>query len=258
MSDAKISALTQLSATPASGDMLAIVDVSDTTDAGSGTTKYITVYDLTQIMNARTVTLTNKTIDGDDNTISDIAMASTKLVAGTGLTLSTDTLNADSASTSAVGVMETATAAEVNTGTDAGRAVSPDSLAGSNAGLRYIQSMVFYQTDSNVTGDGKAYFHIPAGMSGMDLVEVHAENITAGTTGTEDIQIYNFQVGDMLSTKITIDTTETGSDTAATPAVIDTSNDNVSTNDLLRVDVDAVHSGTAAKGLIVTLGFRIP
>ncbi len=62
----------------------------------------------------------------------------------------------------------------------------------------------------------------------------------------------------MLSTAITIDTTETGSDTAATAAVINTSNDDVTTNDVIRVDVDAIHSGTAAKGLIVTLDFRIP
>ena len=40
--DAKISALTALT-TPATGDLLVIVDVSDTTDAASGTTKYITV-----------------------------------------------------------------------------------------------------------------------------------------------------------------------------------------------------------------------
>ena len=61
----------------------------------------------------------------------------------------------------------------------------------------------------------------------------------------------------MLSTKITIDSGETGSDTAATAAVIDTSNDDVASWDVLRIDVDAV-STTAAKGLIVTLEFRLP
>lgn len=43
----------------------------------------------------KTQTLTNKTIDGDDNTLQDIAVSQTKLVAGRSLTLSTDTLNAD-------------------------------------------------------------------------------------------------------------------------------------------------------------------
>jgi hypothetical protein len=61
----------------------------------------------------------------------------------------------------------------------------------------------------------------------------------------------------MLSTVITIDSGETGSDTGATAAVIDTGNDDVITNDLLRIDVDAI-STTAPKGLIITLEFRLP
>ena len=43
MADAKISALTALGAAPAVGDRIPIVDVSDTTQAASGTTKYVTV-----------------------------------------------------------------------------------------------------------------------------------------------------------------------------------------------------------------------
>lgn len=42
MADTKISALTALATTPASGDLFAIVDVSDPTQAASGTTKKIT------------------------------------------------------------------------------------------------------------------------------------------------------------------------------------------------------------------------
>ena len=61
----------------------------------------------------------------------------------------------------------------------------------------------------------------------------------------------------MLSTKLTIDSGETGSDTAATPAVIDANNDDVALHDLLRIDVDATAT-TKAKGLIVTLGFGLP
>jgi hypothetical protein len=61
----------------------------------------------------------------------------------------------------------------------------------------------------------------------------------------------------MLSTKLTIDSAETGSDTAAAAAVINTSTDDVATNDLLRIDVDAV-STTAPKGLIITLEFQLP
>lgn len=44
-----------------------------------------------------TGTVTNTLIDGDDNTLQDIAISQTKLVAGTNITLSTDTLNVDDA-----------------------------------------------------------------------------------------------------------------------------------------------------------------
>ena len=162
------------------------------------------------------------------------------------------------ASPTAAGIAELATVAELETGTDTGRTITPDVMAGSNFGERVVQIFVFERATDVATGDGKADFHVPSTLSGMNLVEVHAEVITAGTTGTTDIQVANVtQAADMLSTKLTIDSGDTGSDTATTPAVIDTANDDVSTNDMLRIDVDAV-STTAPKGLIVTLTFRLP
>jgi len=117
------------------------------------------------------------------------------------------------------------------------------------------QMIPFDFTTNTATGDGKFYFHIGKKIGSANLVGVHAEVITAGTTGTTDIQIYNVDNAvDMLSTKLTIDSTETGSDTAATAAVINTSNDDVDQNDVLRIDVDAV-STTPAVGLIITLEF---
>ena len=41
----------------------------------------------------------------------------------------------------------------------------------------------------------------------------------------------------------------------AAPAVIDTTKDDVATDDMLRIDVDGVHT-TPAAGCIVTLGFE--
>ena len=150
-----------------------------------------------------------------------------------------------------------ADASTLNTGTSTTAVPTADSLAGSYAGTKIVAVTCFDYTTDTATGDGKGYFHIPASVGGMDLVSVHAEVITAGTTGTTDIQIHNVtQAADMLSTKLTIDSGETGSDTAATAAVIDTGNDDVATNDLIRIDVDAV-STTAAKGLIVTCEFRL-
>ena len=163
-----------------------------------------------------------------------------------------------SASTTVSGASELATTAETNTGTDTGRTVTPDALAGSYAGTETVQAVVFEFATDTETGNGKYYFHVPASMNGMNLVTVHAEVITAGTTNTTNIQIHNATDGqDMLSTGITIDSTETGSDTAATPAAINASYDDVATNDVIRIDVDQV-SSTAAKGLLITMEFRLP
>lgn len=164
----------------------------------------------------------------------------------------------DTASTTAAGIAELATTAEIDTGTDTGRTITPDALAGSYAGTKSVSIQVVEGSTDTATGDGQAYFTIPDCAGGMDLVSVHARVVTAGTTGTTDIQIHNVtQAADMLSTKLTIDSGETGSDTAATAAVIDTANDDVATNDLIRIDIDAV-STTEAQGLIVTLEFRLP
>lgn len=162
------------------------------------------------------------------------------------------------ASDTTPGIIETATTAETSTGTDGSRAVTPDGLAASVFGEKIVQCVIFDFATDVATGDGKFYLVIPSSLNGMSLVSVHGQVITAGTTGTTDVQIHNVtDAQDMLSTKLTIDSGETGSHTAATAAVINTTYDDVATNDLLRVDFDAV-STTAPKGYILTLIFRLP
>ena len=108
------------------------------------------------------------------------------------------------------------------------------------------------------TGDGKAFFRIPAELNGMNLTGVAGCVYTAGTTNTTDVQIRNAtQTADMLTTKITIDSGETDTSTAATAAVIDTNNDDVATGDLIAVDMDAV-STTPAKGYYLEMRFELP
>lgn len=125
--------------------------------------------------------------------------------------------------------------------------------------IRYAELVCFSFRDEeeNAVIDGAAYMHIPADLDGMDLVETHAEVRNVGAVGALlTIQIHNVtQAADMLSTRITVDVGETGSDTAAAPAVIDAANDDVAENDMIRVDVDVIHT-TPADGLIVTLGFN--
>lgn len=163
------------------------------------------------------------------------------------------------ASVTTAGKIEVATSAETNTGTDATRAVSPDGLAGSNYGTKSVCIAVTESDTDCAVANGTIAFVVPASMGTMDLVGVTASVHTAGTTGTMDIQIRRRRAttdADMLSTKVTIDSTETSSTTAATPYVINTSNDDVNEGDNIYIDVDAVHT-TAAKGLSVVLEFRV-
>jgi hypothetical protein len=103
-------------------------------------------------------------------------------------------------------------------------------------------------------GNGKAYYRVPSTLNGLSLVAVAAAVTTTSSSGNPTIQIHNVtQAADMLTTAITIDAGDTDSKDATTPAVIDTTNDDVVTGDMLRIDVDA--SGTGAKGLMVELQF---
>lgn len=121
---------------------------------------------------------------------------------------------------------------------------------------RGFQMVVFDFTTSVATGDGKFYLHIDPRLADHNLIDGHAEVITAGVSGTTSVQVHNVtQAVDIFAEKIHIDSGETGSDTAATAYSVNTSNDYMTENDLLRVDVDAVQSEVPA-GLIVTLGFR--
>lgn len=282
MADTALSALTATTAL-ASGDLFYVVD--------GGASRKIDYDNVVAQIAAATKTLTNTTFDanGTGNSLSnvetaDIASGSKSgadatLVTGTAGTdgnlvswnadgdavdstvAATDVITtSDSASDTAAGIVELATAAETTTGTDTGRAVTPDGLAGSIFGTQVVQLMVFDDSQDVATGDGAGdlFFRVPSTMNGMNLVSVAACVQTAGTTGTTDIQIHNVtDTADMLSTVITIDSTETDSSTAATAAVINAATDDVATGDILRIDVDAV-STTAPKGLLVELQFRLP
>ncbi len=81
------------------------------------------------------------------------------------------------------------------------------------------------------------------------LIAVYAFVDTAGVTGAGTYDI-NVNGSGILSTKITIDTTEKTSRTAATPPVISVST--ITTGDIFTVDVDGIQT-TPAKGLSIVL-----
>jgi hypothetical protein len=186
----------------------------------------------------------------------DSASATAYCGAGTGLSIdATPDLNVTTATTSAAGISELAIASEVTTGTDATRAVTPDALAGSTIfGAKAIEIVaVDYTTDVTVA-DGHGYVVIPQSLNGMNLIRANAVVITAGTTNATTVAVYNVTDGaEMLSGDISI----ASGATVGTAGSIDTDHDDVVTNDVLSIDVDAA-SDTPPKGLIVILEFMLP
>lgn len=172
-------------------------------------------------------------------------------------------------STTVSGIAEAAIASEVTTGTDAARYVTPLALATSTIFGRKSVQMVGADFATNVAvGNGAFYLRIPPQLNGMNLVGVSANVVTAGTTNATTFQVTrclaaatgNLCSGttvSMLSTVGGIDSGENDTATAATPAVINISNDDVATGQILRLDVVAV-STTPPKGLIVNLEFQLP
>lgn len=107
------------------------------------------------------------------------------------------------------------------------------------------------------TGDGKGHFTIPAELTGMNLISVGVHVYTASSSGLPTFNIYNLtDTIDMLSTPLTIDVGLTDSSSATTPAVINTSYDDVVTANVLRFDCDI--AGTGTKGFELRMGFQLP
>lgn len=116
-----------------------------------------------------------------------------------------------------------------------------------SSNIRYIVWRVwdyatFLATGTTVAGDLECPFD-------GTITEVYAFSDTAGTTNTTTVDI-NKNGTTILSTKITIDSTEKTSRTAATPSVISVSS--IVEGDILTVDIDAIQT-TPAKGLTVIL-----
>ena len=122
---------------------------------------------------------------------------------------------------------------------------------------RPVQILVSDPNGSAITtGDGKAFFRVPSTHDGLDLISVAASLSNASSSGIPTVQLRRKRSGsdvDMLTTKLTIDASETDSSTATAAAVIDTSNDDVQTGDQIYIDIDV--AGTGTKGLVVEMQF---
>lgn len=105
------------------------------------------------------------------------------------------------------------------------------------------------------TGDDAHRFRIEADMNGWNIATVGMSRKSG--TGVLTVQIRNVSTSvDVLSTKLTIDSGETDSSTAAAPAVINTANDGVLTGQQIAIDVD--DAGTNTLFAYVAIGFLKP
>lgn len=105
------------------------------------------------------------------------------------------------------------------------------------------------------TGDGQGRFVIPSDFNGWNITNVAA--VCDGGTGVPAFQLRNVTDSvDVLSTKVTIDSGEVSSYTAATPPVIDTTKDDVATGDRFAWDVDV--AGTSRTFVFCLVGLTKP
>jgi hypothetical protein len=106
-------------------------------------------------------------------------------------------------------------------------------------------------------GDGAMFWTVPEEFNGMNIIGAQAHVYTASTSGLPSFQLHNLtSAADILSTNITIDANEKDSSNALTPPVIDTAEDDLTTADEIRVDVDAI--GTGTEGGEIRLRIQLP
>lgn len=184
---------------------------------------------------------------------STAAMAVTGSLTATNLS-GTNTGDEAVSDTTTQGIVEASIASEVTTGTDAARSVTPDSLAGSDYGKRIVS--ILLNDSTALTTANKGYLRLPSELSGWNLVGVNAAMVAG--TGEVNLDLHNVTQADadILSTNLTIDANEIDSSTAATAAVIDTGQDDVTTADRYRIDVDA--AGTGSTWVEFQMIFQLP
>ena len=173
----------------------------------------------------------------------------------TNVAAATAVMDADTASTTSKGAVELATTAEMDTGTDTGRAMGVNEFNDSDWGTKEVGLEVFGSTTNVVTGNGTTGIPISASMDGFNVVGVLCTVHTKGITGATTVVVRKRTGGvdsDVLSTGVTI-----GDEFFASDGTIDTGEDDVATGDNLYIDVDGVHT-TKPKGLSVVILLRKP
>lgn len=126
--------------------------------------------------------------------------------------------------------------------------------ATAGANIRPVESLIIAvgdETTAITTGTAKVTFRMPYPFT---LTEILGDLVTAQASGSTFTVDVNEGGVSILSTKLTIDNTETDSDTAATPAVI--SDATLARRALITIDFDQVGDGTAKGFKLTFVGHR--
>lgn len=118
---------------------------------------------------------------------------------------------------------------------------------GSGSGTYYTDIRLTADTEDNVVGTSIAQWRAPVAMT-VTGVMMWCATAPTGSVMTVDINEAGVSI---LSTKLTIDATETTSATAATAAVI--SDASIASGALITFDFDGVGSSTPGKGTVVRI-----
>jgi len=201
------------------------------------------------------IVLTRKLLGLHDETL-NIALADSTSAGITEAATSTMTTAGlkNAASESEPGVVSFATTAEINTGTEAAKAMSPDAFQASNRNVRYIKWRAV-DKDTSVTGsDSTVLERITSDIAGV-IVNVSGirpavdnDVVGAGGAGTYDIHLNGTTI---FSTKITTDAGEATSRTATAACALATTA--LAVGDILTFFCDTAQSGTAEKGAVFTI-----
>lgn len=266
MASSKISALTELAEGPAIGDLLALVDISDTTDAASGTTKKNKAqYGLGRVINAQTGTsytvLTTdfrKLVTHSNGSAIAVTLPQAgssfpsgwfyyTLNKGAGaVTITPTTSTINGASTLVLNQNEAAFVFSDGTNYIAVKTIS--TISGGVSGTPFeLVIAVSDESTALTTGTAKVTFRMPRAVT---LTAVRASLTVAQSSGSILTVDVNEGGSTILSTKITIDNGEKTSTTAAAAPVI--SDSSLADDAEMTIDIDQVGDGTA-KGLKVTL-----
>jgi hypothetical protein len=118
-----------------------------------------------------------------------------------------------------------------------------------------VQIRAIAPTTSWAVGSAFATFYVPAELHGMNLIYGKAWADTAGTTGAGTVQVRNVTDGTVMMG--TLEMPFASGSSYYFLGTVDPARDDVVANDQISIDILGIHT-TAAKGLTVELGFRLP